>query len=107
MEKKYQNAAEFLEAKGYPQRIFHIDYWGDEIETPLVDLLEEYAHQKTGWVSVDERLPEDDFEILVYTNKGATLFCEYDSSIDKFLCVGFGFVDNASHWQPLPEPPKV
>jgi hypothetical protein len=55
---------------------------------------------------VDERLPEDGFEILVHTSHGATLFGEYDSGIKKFICAGFGFVDNASHWQPLPEPPK-
>jgi hypothetical protein len=26
--------------------------------------MEEYAQQKTDWVSVDERLPEDDFEMF-------------------------------------------
>jgi hypothetical protein len=108
MEKKLWRNTHNAKTRRAYERVINLCGNDDAIKNAFekyVDCIEETL-QKTGWVSVEERLPEDGFEILVYTNKGATLFGEYDSSIKKFICVGFGFVDNASHWQPLPEPPK-
>lgn len=58
------------------------------------------------WVSVTERLPSPEVEVLVYTNNQRI-------GIDKFFGMIFGKptfskkgMNRVTHWQSLPEPPK-
>lgn len=69
--------------------------------------LQETADSK-GWISVDERLPEDEQDCIIYT--GTQMF---DGAIywqsDKVWHVsevGDLSTTEVTHWQPLPEPPK-
>ena len=61
------------------------------------------------WVSVDDRLPEDDSDVLAYLRnseegriypanyaKGVWFDCIFDTPV----------TDTTTHWMPLPEPPK-
>ena len=55
------------------------------------------------WISVEDRLPEEDAEILVWC--GWQLTSIYDSekyfyTIDEIDCI-----HHVTHWMPLPEPP--
>ena len=57
------------------------------------------------WISVDERLPQDGEEALVYAGNRGVMIGLYDSVLQVWLdyeCCGL----KVTHWQPLPEPPK-
>lgn len=69
-----------------------------------------YSKQKEGkWISVDERLPEEDTRVLVYLNiekTDATTYTFFDT--DRILegrWVRWG--EYISHWMSLPKPPKM
>lgn len=65
------------------------------------------------WISVEDRLPEKDGMYLIfspYTNKeGGIVYC------NRFLTKGnpifppnsFESISKITHWQPLPQPPKM
>ena len=78
------------------------------------------------WISVKDRLPELEGDFIVfgkpYANKGhaIALACFQDDGewveaddtfgwvfLDKEIYAsGFSELENVTHWQPLPEPPK-
>jgi len=60
------------------------------------------------WISVEERLPEDNLTVLVcctnqYIKKGK-IFCSGVAKTHKGDWVGTGY-SNITHWMPLPLPP--
>lgn len=68
---------------------------------PAADVVE-----RPRWISIEERLPNPEVEVLVFTQDGVI-------GVDKFFGVVFGFpffskrgVKRVTHWMPLPEPPK-
>ena len=61
------------------------------------------------WISVRDKLPEDDSDVLAYSRNGEE--CRiYPANYAK--CVWFDCIfttpatDTTTHWMPLPEPPK-
>ncbi|MDE5688682.1 MAG: DUF551 domain-containing protein [Paramuribaculum sp.] len=57
------------------------------------------SHQ---WISVDERLPEDDETVLTHSNYGYVL--AYYSEQDKMWFVYGNYGDiNPTHWLPIPQ----
>ena len=57
--------------------------------------------RKGEWISVEERLPDQDGKYLSYTRKGFTVLSYYYALEGEF---GFEHWD-VTHWMPLPEPP--
>jgi hypothetical protein len=65
------------------------------------------------WISVKDRLPEIGIPVLICDMKGVTMddrgpeVAFWDES--KCFCStqDFDFILNATHWQPLPNPPEV
>ena len=61
------------------------------------------------WISVDDRLPEDDSDVLAYSRKGEEGRI-YPANYAKgvwFDCIfNTPATDTTTHWMPLPEPPK-
>ena len=57
------------------------------------------------WISVNDRLPESNTEVLVYSKRrGVTI-----DFVDAFMLTGtvtFYRNSDVTHWTPLPEPPK-
>ena len=89
----------------------------EDLETlPCCDTYEgqaEYliAHGVTvqEWISVNDRLPEDDSDVLAYSRNGEE--CRiYPANYAKgvwFDCIfTTPATDTTTHWMPLPEPPK-
>ena len=78
----------------------------------IIDMLKE---QERGWISINDRLPEVDKEVLVLTNgcirvwsliqpnKELADVCWEDDYGYFQRDEGIGMV---THWMPLPEPPK-
>jgi len=72
------------------------------------------------WISVKERLPEDDGKYMVWY-KGELDICEFDAESQKFgytyddydemyshlVCWDDGIDKDITHWMPLPEPPSI
>ena len=61
------------------------------------------------WISVEERLPEKDKDVLCYSNKnGGHLFFGYRGYISgEWMEGGSLHIGDVTHWMPLPEPPEV
>ena len=61
--------------------------------------------KQSGWISVDERLPEENARVLVYLTHQAYGHTHMDT--DRIY--GGTWVrwsGSITHWMPLPEPPK-
>lgn len=58
------------------------------------------------WISVDERLPENQFLVLVYVHNSYELV--HWNAYDEIWEHKFGWFNKGevSYWMPLPEPPK-
>lgn len=65
-----------------------------------------------GWISVKDRLPEDDRDVLVYDSRNKEIIiASYNSNYDEWdnLYNYYDYlpVDAITYWQPLPELPEV
>ena len=63
------------------------------------------------WISVKDRLPEDDQVVLCYKAErgvriGKHLAATYADGVSAFKDCGRDYAFGATHWMPLPEPPK-
>ena len=56
-----------------------------------------------GWISVEERMPEDNEKILVYTESGKSAVARWSQRQNRWMASGNLSV---THWMPLPEPPE-
>lgn len=59
------------------------------------------------WIPVGERLPEEEQDVVVFTNEG-THVAALDE--DGIWCPSHGdgwMFPEVTHWMPLPEPPEV
>ena len=55
------------------------------------------------WVSVEDRLPEENTTVIVATDNGIVFQCLY--AYDGWN-LWEGNEVNITHWQPMPQPPK-
>ena len=64
------------------------------------------------WISANDRLPEEEERVLIYTKTNITNYGTYTKRYgayrkEGFICQdGFMWLNTASHWMPLPQPPK-
>ena len=61
-----------------------------------------------GWISVDDRLPDDDAWYLVYHSR--TIYKARSVSLfgsTEWVGASCHVVHGITHWQPLPSPPGV
>ena len=60
--------------------------------------------KQSGWISVDERLPDKDAMYIVFTKKfGVSISVCYLTQKGAFWAIG----NSVTHWMPLPQPPKT
>ena len=62
------------------------------------------------WISVEDRLPEIDQEVLIRTNEGLYDIAQFTGA-DRFWTLernpsAWVTATGVTHWMPLPEPPK-
>ena len=63
----------------------------------------------SDWIPVKERMPEDDRRVLVVGPRGGMAIGrkDYKPTGDRaWFSVGDGRIMAATHWMPLPDPPK-
>lgn len=69
------------------------------------------SRMNDGWIRVEERLPENNDNVLVYNAK----YYNENCSVEVAFCDEYDkqwkgapsyFIEGITHWQPLPEPPK-
>ena len=54
------------------------------------------------WISVEDRLPETGERVLIWKRQALEAVRYADKKFNRFG----RSIDNATHWMPLPEPPK-
>ena len=80
----------------------------DPIEA-VADYLLDNGVTVQEWISVTERLPEDDSDVLAYSSIGeeSRIYPACYSNGVWFDCVfNAPATDTTTHWMPLPDPPK-
>lgn len=79
----------------------------DEGDTLTDDSLRRLWEKVPRWIPVGERLPEEEQDVVVFTNEG-THVAALDE--DGIWCPSHGdgwMFPEVTHWMPLPEPPEV
>lgn len=78
-----------------------------QLENHIGDLTEKVAQIEAAqprWISVEERLPEENGKYIVCTAKGSVYCTKF--SIDVRGSFHTDMYTHVTHWMPLPEPPK-
>ena len=58
---------------------------------------------KEKWISVADKLPDEDGKYIVCTAKNSVYCTKYYAGSKNF---GANSTSHITHWMPLPEPPK-
>jgi hypothetical protein len=60
------------------------------------------------WISVKDRLPENEKCVLVYSQDGGVAEGKYNARFNEWVQFRWNVTElkNVTHWMPLPEPPK-
>ena len=74
-----------------------------------VDIVFEALREQPRWISVEERLPEKDKDVMCYSNKnGGHMFFGYRGWISgEWMEGGSLHIGDVTHWMPLPDAPEV
>jgi hypothetical protein len=75
----------------------------------VVEFAKEYAVEAepvNGWISVKDRLPDDDVDVLLHDKYCGTLIGWYDKEDDVFKTDYISQLEAVTRWMPLPEEPK-
>lgn len=62
------------------------------------------AELEAGWISVEERLPEELRHVLCINARGTPFVAVF---INKFFNDEYRLLRDPTHWMPLPEPPAI
>lgn len=101
---KFEKNIHELGITNYKQRLKSGEYAYDHIEFAW-EIWQARAAQ-SEWISVEERLPETETSVLVFTERGY-IFLSWASNEDVFWFYNEEEGDRVTHWQPLPEPPET
>lgn len=86
--------------------------FGYDHRTPeMIDKIAERYHELMDeWISVDDRLPDESGEVIIYTKAHDVYVANYKKNRNLFTAYGIQSVlindIETTHWKPLPTPPK-
>lgn len=87
-----------------------IEYYSDETGNEIaykVDIDQLPTITQSGWVSVEDRLPEESDDYLVCTEGTDMFICYYLKSENVWDMSDYPYItEKISHWMPLPELPE-
>jgi hypothetical protein len=83
----------------------------DEITDEKIALLTaiDALKQDNGWISVKDRMPEDDVSILICSKRKTISKATYSSSMGRYNIADSDYWYNeldVTHWMPLPDLPE-
>lgn len=84
-------------------------YWCSNTSEEIADYLIANGVTVQEWISVDDRLPEDDSDVLAYSRIGeeSRIYPACYSNGVWFDCVfNATATDTTTHWMKMPQPPK-
>lgn len=72
---------------------------------------DENSEPQDNWISVSERFPENDDNVIAYSTYPSFINCRievvfYDNDIKSWAGTNSYFLSGITHWQPLLNPPK-
>ena len=77
----------------------------------MIEMLYDIGYRKqSDWISVDERLPDADCPVLIFTKKNRYYVGYYYKAVVDEQYTGFysdSIKRDVTHWMPLPEAPKM
>ena len=89
--------------------IYANDYSDHTEDEYIADTLLDSGVTVQEWISVKDRLPEDDSDVLAYSSidEESRIYPACYSNGVWFDCVfNAPATDTTTHWMPLPQPPK-
>jgi len=123
-EQRKREAAKQYKLSAIDEADLHVNYEEDNYDAGVRDAIEQFApkafiagaewadaHPKNPWISVKDRLPEPEQEVLLYDNSSIKYYeigwlrkkKGYNESIWA-LCNGYVTDDSITHWMPIVEP---
>lgn len=102
--KQIEEMAEFL----WRNTLIHTEDLCHDVAETLVTAC---YRKQSAWISVEERLPDADKNVLVITAHGSFKVARcniYKNGTEVIWATNDGLGERAiTHWMPLPEPPKM
>lgn len=89
----------------------HVDYLDDaklytDYDTMAQKLISRGYRRQSGWVSVNDKLPQNNEWCLLFHDNGQIMIGWYNSIHKTFIEGCVESPNEVTHWMPLPEPPK-
>lgn len=93
---------------GCPYKGTFEEEWSCKLHSDALAYTKQLEAQVPKWISVEERLPDDDRDVLVCVNGNTidTGYCTFGHGGNRYWTTYAAIRNNVTHWMPLPEPPK-
>ena len=89
-------------ADGFSVLTYDANAYIQQLENHIGELTEKVAQPK--WISVEERLPEENGKYIVCTAKGSVYCTKFSIGVRGSFHTDM--YTHIAYWMPLPEPPK-
>lgn len=64
-------------------------------------------NQPSGWISVNDRLPDTDLDVIICTKCGSVRFGWYNPELQVWFDIYGITIKSVTHWRELPDPPRM